>query len=110
MRKLGASMDDEVASSECRADANIGGGTVCAAVRRSARRVKGPIMTFFSRCDASHRDASTARSAVPRRVRAPDDESGLRAAIAGFAEDLGILFRYAAGLDYYGRDRSRTHR
>ena len=67
-------------------------------------------MTFFSRCDTSQRSESALRPAAPRRLRTPGDEAGLRAALAGFAEDLGILFRYAAGLDYYGRDRSRTHR
>ena len=67
-------------------------------------------MTFFSRCDPSQRSESTPRSSAPRRVRTPAEEVGFRATLAGFAEDLGILFRYAAGLDYYGRDRSQPHR
>ncbi len=67
-------------------------------------------MTFFSRCDTPQRSESTPRSPVPRRVRTPAEATGFRATLAGFAEDLGILFRYAAGLDYYGRDRSRPHR
>lgn len=62
-------------------------------------------MTFFSRCETMQRyePASQARSA--RRIRVPDETSAFRSALSGFAEDLGILFRYAAGLDYYGRDR-----
>ena len=67
-------------------------------------------MTCFSRCDTSRRSESTPRSFPPRRLRTPAEEVGLRATLAGFAEDLGILFRYAAGLDYYGRDRSQPHR
>lgn len=61
-------------------------------------------MTFFSRCDSPHRFASGHGPASKRRVRL-DSDAGPFASLAGFAEDLGILFRYAAGLDYYGRNR-----
>ncbi len=61
-------------------------------------------MTFFSRCDSSHRFASGHGPTSKRRVRL-DSDVGPFASLAGFAEDLGILFRYAAGLDYYGRNR-----
>lgn len=61
-------------------------------------------MTFFSRCDTSHRFVSDDRSASKRQVRLASD-AGPFGSLAGFAEDLGILFRYAVGLDYYGRNR-----
>lgn len=67
-------------------------------------------MTFFSRCELSQRHEPAIRSSAARRVRTPAGGSGLRSALAGFAEDIGILFRYAAGLDYYGRDRIQPHR
>lgn len=62
-------------------------------------------MTFFSRCESLQRYEPASQASSARRVRVPTEVSGLRSAISGFAEDLGILFRYAAGLDYYGRDR-----
>ena len=61
-------------------------------------------MTFFSRCDTSHRFEPSHRSTRRGRAR-PEPDIGPWAALAGFAEDLGILFRYAAGLDYYSRHR-----
>ncbi len=61
-------------------------------------------MTFFSRCEDAQRFEPAIQSRAARRIRVPQPESHLRAALADFAEDLGILFRYAAGLDYYGRD------
>ena len=64
-------------------------------------------MTFFSRCDTSHRFEPSHGSGNRRRVRLEPD-GGPFAALAGFAEDLGILFRYAAGLDYYGRHRPQA--
>ena len=67
-------------------------------------------MTFFSRCDASHRFEPALGSSTPRRARLHGEETGLLHALAGFAEDIGILFRYAAGLDYYGRDRLGRNR
>lgn len=62
-------------------------------------------MTFFSRCESPQRFEPGARSPAARRIRIKDQGTGLLAVVAGFAEDIGILFRYAAGLDYYGRDR-----
>ncbi len=64
-------------------------------------------MTFFSRCDTSHRVEPGQRSAHRGRVE-PEPEVGPLAALAGFAEDLGILFRYATGLDYYSRHRPQA--
>ena len=60
-------------------------------------------MTFFSRCDASQPFAPPLHSPAPRRARRPVAESTVWVALAGFAEDIGILFRYAVGLDYHGR-------
>lgn len=62
-------------------------------------------MTFFSRCDSPEHLEPGARSPAARRSRTRNQGSGMLAVVAGFAEDIGILFRYAAGLDYYGRDR-----
>lgn len=56
-------------------------------------------MAFFSRCDAPQPVVPALRGAGRRRPG-----SGLLVALSDFAEELGILFRYAAGLDYYGRD------
>lgn len=67
-------------------------------------------MTFFSRCDATQRFEPAIPSRASRRIRVPDAEGGLRSVLTNFAEDLGILFRYAAGLDYYGRDSQRQSR
>ncbi len=64
-------------------------------------------MTLFSRCDTSHRCEPSQGSGDRRRVRL-EPEVGPLTALAGFAEDLGILFRYAAGLDYYGRHRPQA--
>ena len=61
-------------------------------------------MTFSSRCDTSRRFEPSYLSGNKRRVR-PGSDVGSFATLAGFAEDLGILFRYAVGLDYYGRNR-----
>ena len=57
-------------------------------------------MTMFSRCDVP-------LGLLPpsRRARVPAAAGKLRLALSGFAEDLGILFRYAVGLDYQGRGR-----
>lgn len=62
-------------------------------------------MTFFSRCETMQRCEPASRGQAARRTRVPGDVSSFRSAISGFAEDIGILFRYAAGLDYYDRDR-----
>ena len=62
-------------------------------------------MTFFSRCETLQRYEPASQASSARRIRVPGPVSPLRAAIADFAEDIAILFRYAAGLDYYGRDR-----
>ena len=67
-------------------------------------------MTFFSRCELPQRHDSAIRSATAHRIRTHADGTGVLSALAGFAEDIGILFRYAAGLDYYGRDRVQPHR
>ena len=67
-------------------------------------------MALFSRCEASQRFEPAPRCSAARRARTPAEDAGLVSALAGFAEDLGILFRYAAGLDYYGRDRSGQNR
>ncbi len=61
-------------------------------------------MTFFSRCEATQPFDSAAHGRASRRSRTRTQDVGLRAMLADFAEDIGILFRYAAGLDYYGRD------
>ncbi len=63
-------------------------------------------MTFFSRCEATQPFEPAAPARARHRVRSRTSEVGLRSTLAGFAEDLGILVRYAAGLDYYGRDRT----
>ncbi|MGI3901944.1 MAG: hypothetical protein ACRYGP_18855 [Janthinobacterium lividum] len=62
-------------------------------------------MTFFSRCEATQSFESAVHARAGRRGRTRTQDVGLRVMLAGFAEDIGILFRYAAGLDYYGRDR-----
>ena len=67
-------------------------------------------MTFFSRCDAPQTIATTVRSASSRQTGHPASDSGAWASILGFAEDLGILFQYAVGLDYYGRGRKGQRR
>ncbi len=67
-------------------------------------------MTFFSRCDTTQRFEPAVTSPTARRVRVQDPGSGMGAVLKDFAEDLGILFRYAAGLDYYGRDRRQQGR
>ena len=67
-------------------------------------------MTFFSRCEASQCFEPGLRSASSRRSRTPPAPGGLRSALSGFFEDIGILCRYAAGLDYYDRDQVRTTR
>ncbi len=65
-------------------------------------------MTFFSRCgtwpiaEPGH-PAATARRARRGTSLAP------QSALAGFAEDLGILFRYALGLDYQSGIARRRH-
>ena len=67
-------------------------------------------MTFFSRCEDTRRFGPAIQSRAARRTRLPQSEPHLRSVLAGFAEDLGILFRYAAGLDYYGRDGQQRGR
>lgn len=62
-------------------------------------------MAFFSRCDLQAYDAASPKAVAPRRERVRAAGVGAWAALAGFGEDLSILIRYAAGLDYYGRDR-----
>ena len=62
-------------------------------------------MTFFSRCETLQRYEPASQAHSARRIRVPSASSGLRSALSGFVEDMSILFRYAAGLDYYGRDR-----
>ena len=61
-------------------------------------------MTFFSRCEASQLFEPALRSASPRRTRTPSGDGALQV-LLDFFEDVGILARYALGLDYYGRDR-----
>lgn len=61
-------------------------------------------MTFFSRCESPQHLAPTARAPASRRTRIKSQGPGLLAGFADFVEEIGILFRYAAGLDYYGRD------
>ena len=59
-------------------------------------------MSLLSRCDGSTRLAAIR----PVAQQVPGSASGKRSprlAIVTFFEELGILFRYAAGLDYYGR-------
>ncbi|WP_237480492.1 hypothetical protein [Lichenibacterium dinghuense] len=60
-------------------------------------------MTFFSRCEASQLFEPALRSASPRRTRTSSGDGALQA-LRDFLEDVGILARYALGLDYYGRD------
>ena len=62
-------------------------------------------MTFFSRCEATQPFESAIPGGASRRSRTRTEDVSLLVMLAGFAEDIGILFRYAAGLDYYGRDR-----
>ena len=66
-------------------------------------------MTFFSRCEASQCFEPTLRSASPRRTRMPTGRGALQG-LSDFFEDVGILARYALGLDYYGRDRVGANR
>lgn len=66
-------------------------------------------MTFFSRCESSQCFEPALRSASPRRTRAPS-EGGALHTLSAFFEDIGILARYALGLDYYGRDRMGANR
>ncbi len=61
-------------------------------------------MTLFSRCESPQHLAPAANSSASRRTRIKSQGSGLSAVFADFVEEIGILFRYAAGLDYYGRD------
>ena len=67
-------------------------------------------MTFFSRWEAPQCFEPGLRSTSSRRSRTPAAPGGFRQALSGFFEDIGILCRYAAGLDYYGRDRAGTNR
>ncbi len=67
-------------------------------------------MSLFSRCEASQCFEPGLRSASPRRARTTAAPGGFRVALFGFFEDIGILCRYAAGLDYYGRDRMGANR
>lgn len=78
-------------------------------------------MTFFSRCDAPQCFEPSPRSAGPRRARASARQDGpsfalpaarpaALVALSAFFEDVGILARYALGLDYYGRDRMGAKR
>lgn len=67
-------------------------------------------MTFFSRCEASQCFETGLRSTSARRARMPAETGSFRQALFGFFEDIGILCRYAAGLDYYGRNSIGTHR
>ena len=58
-------------------------------------------MTLFSRCDTPQeigRHAAARRHAGMRR-----DRSLRTRALAEFMEEIGILFRYATGRDYYDR-------
>ena len=67
-------------------------------------------MTFFSRCEAAQCFEPGLRSTSARRARTPAGPGAFRLALSGFLEDIGILCRYAAGLDYYGRDRMGSNR
>lgn len=66
-------------------------------------------MTFFSRCEASQCTEPSMRSSSPRRARTSAGPGALQA-LSGFLEEVGILARYALGLDYYGRDRMNSDR
>ncbi len=59
-------------------------------------------MSFLSRCEGSSRYAVSVASGKSG-VGTSRDEATPRAGILIFFEEIGILFRYAAGLDYYGR-------
>ena len=60
-------------------------------------------MSLLSRCDGSPRYVGHVPVSAKPGAGSASAESSPRAAIATFFEELGILFRYAAGLDYYGR-------
>ena len=60
-------------------------------------------MSLLSRCEGSPRYAVSVPSSAKPGVASSCGEGTPRAAIATFFEELGILFRYAAGLDYYSR-------
>lgn len=62
-------------------------------------------MTLFSRCDASQSIETSLRTSGPRRTGLGGSRPATWSALAGFCEDVSILFRYAAGLDYYRRDQ-----
>ena len=60
-------------------------------------------MSLMSRCEGSPRYAVSVPGSAKPGGGSSSGESSPRGAIATFFEELGILFRYAAGLDYYGR-------
>ncbi len=60
-------------------------------------------MSLLSRCDGSPRYAVGTPVSQKPGVGSASGNGSPRVAIVTFFEELGILFRYAAGLDYYGR-------
>ena len=60
-------------------------------------------MSLLSRCEGSSRYAGNVPVSAKPGTGSVSGKSSPGAAIATFFEELGILFRYAAGLDYYGR-------
>lgn len=67
-------------------------------------------MTFFSRCEATQCFEPGRRPTSSNRSRTSAESGGFLQALSGFLEDIGILCRYAAGLDYYDRDRAGMNR
>ncbi len=59
-------------------------------------------MSLLSRYEGAPRYAVTVPAAKPG-AGSPRGDSKPLTGISTFFEELGILFRYAAGLDYYGR-------
>ena len=60
-------------------------------------------MSLLSRCEGSPRYTVSGSSSAKSGSGSSCGEGKRRAGIVVFFEELGILFRYAAGLDYYGR-------
>ena len=60
-------------------------------------------MSLLSRCDGSPRFAASLPASQTPGAGSASGKSSPGLAVLTFFEELGILFRYAAGLDYYGR-------